>query len=263
MVIAEIGVNHDGSVETAKRLIEAAKKSGADAAKFQLFESHVLDPPGTRRDMLRALELSQSQMRVLVDECSNTGIEFMCSAFDVQSLKFLAYGIKANYIKIGSGNLKNDDLLKEAAICERPVIISTGMATMPEILSAKEIIDAYAWLHCTSSYPAPMDEINLLAIATMKKNCMNVGFSDHTSSTVLAAAAVAIGAVIVEKHFTLDRNQDGPDHKSSIDPLSFKSMVKNIRRVELALGDGIKRPMPSEEAVMQVRDEREAHRCAS
>lgn len=263
MVIAEAGVNHNGEIETAKRLIDAAKESGADTVKFQLFEAHRLEPPGARRDTLRRLELSQGQMEVLAAHCAEADIEFMCSAFDVQSIKFLSYGLHSKRIKIGSGNLTNTELLEEAAGCESAIILSTGMATMEEVNAAAALARPAALLQCTSSYPAPLEEINLRAMVSMKKLAPAVGFSDHTKSLVLPAAAVSMGATIIEKHLTLDCNQDGPDHKASIDANQFKWMVAQIREVEMALGQPSKEPQPSEAPVVQMRDEREAYRCAS
>lgn len=262
MVIAEAGVNHGGELATAQKLVDAAKNSGANAVKFQLFEAHKLDPPGERQDVLRPLEFSQRQMEILSEHCKSIDIEFMCSAFDVDGIKFLAHKLKTKRIKIGSGHLANEELLHEAENCGRAVILSTGMATMEEIKAALSVIRPAVLLHCTSSYPAPMEETNLQAMVPMKKLCPAVGFSDHTDSLVLPAAAVAMGASVIEKHLTLDRNQPGPDHKASIDPEQFKRMVAHIREVEMALGNETKEPQPSEAAMMRVRDEREAFRCA-
>lgn len=262
MIIAEAGVNHNGDLRLAHELVDVAKAAGANAVKFQLFESHKLDPPGKRRDMLRRLEFSHDQMEVLSAYCETKEIQFICSAFDVDSIKFLAHKLCSKWIKIGSGNLANQELLQEAENCGRAVILSTGMATMEEINAALAIIRPQALLHCTSSYPAPLEEINLRAMVSMKKLEMAIGFSDHTNSLVLPAAAVAMGATIIEKHLTLDCNQDGPDHMGSIEPLQFKRMVANIHEVEMALGNATKAPQPSEAAAMQVRAEREAYRCA-
>lgn len=261
MVIAEAGVNHNGDVRLAHELVDAAKAVGADAVKFQMFDPKRLDPPGERRDMLKGLVLRPADFCGMKDHADSVGVEFMATPFDVGSLMFLAeLGIQR--IKISSADLRNDTLLKATAGC--PVILSTGMATLEEIERAIGILRKRpVLLHCTSAYPAPVEDVNLRAMQGLRPFGSAVGLSDHTPSLVIPAAAVAMGAVVIEKHLTLDCRMEGPDHRASLEPRDFAEMVANIREVEAALGDGVKRPMPSEAAVMKVRDEREAHRCAS
>lgn len=258
MVIAEAGVNHNGDVRLAHRLVDAAKSAGADAVKFQMFDPERLDPPGERREMLKGLVLRPSDFSALKAHAESAEIEFICTPFDVDSLRFLVE-LGVNYIKIGSADAKNRPLIKEAMSTEKRVIISTGMCEEDD-LAMFFFINPYAVLHCTSAYPTPVDEVNLRA---MSLPMLRYGLSDHTRSLVIPAAAVAMGASIIEKHLTLDCRMEGPDHRASLEPRDFSEMVANIREVETALGDGIKRPMPSEAAVMKVRDEREAFRCAS
>lgn len=261
-VIAEAGVNHNGDLATAKELVIAARTAKADAVKFQVFDPGKLEPPGPRRDMLSNLYLSKPEFMALKSFADDGSIEFMATPFDVESLEFIVkLGVKR--IKIGSADLHNMPLLKAARGAGLPLILSTGMAKLEDIRT--NIGDTL--LHCTSAYPCPLQDANLRAIRTMRMSSTvphcKIGLSDHTASIAIPAAAVALGAEVIEKHLTLDRSQDGPDHKCSLEPSAFYDMVTGIREVEAALGDGIKRPMPSEKAVMQIRDEREAWRCTT
>ncbi|MGI9504529.1 MAG: N-acetylneuraminate synthase family protein [Geminicoccaceae bacterium] len=267
MIIAECGVNHNGDPVLAQTMIEAAKRAGADAVKFQMFDPEKLEPPGPRRDMLRPLVLEPSDFQMLKACSDSHGLEFIVTPFDVESLDFVVR-LGVNYIKIGSADLRNLELLDAAR--GRRVILSTGMATSDDLGRALDTLVGWEstargpiLLHCTSSYPAPSDEVNLRAMLALQPLGDGVGLSDHTLSTVIPAAAVAMGASVIEKHMTLDRRMSGPDHRASLEPRDFSEMVANIREVEAALGDGVKRPMPSEAEVMKVRDEREKWRCAS
>jgi sialic acid synthase SpsE len=257
LIIAEIGVNHNGQVGLAKTLIDAAKAAGANAVKFQVFDAKLLDPPGERRDMLKKLQLSYDDFKILAKHAQSRGVEFIATPFAVDALSFLVNDLKVKTLKIASGNLDNTRLLKAAKHSGCKLIISTGMATMPEISRARHYVKKATWLHCTSAYPAPIEDVNLLAILDMaKKLKAPVGLSDHTASTVIPAAAVALGAEVIEKHFTLDNNLPGPDHKASLEPDKFAEMVRNIKEVEASLGDGQKRPQQSEFPVMGIVAER-------
>ena len=245
-IIAECGVNHGGKFETALKLVDAAKGTGADAVKFQLFDSRKL----WGDDRIAHLELSPSQMLDIRAYCSAVGIEFMCTPFGVEEALFLKPLVQR--MKIASGCLGRRDLLE--AVRDLPVILSTGMATPPEIDEALWHLDHdVTLLHCTSAYPCRLEDVNLRAMITLSNFYgFPVGYSDHTSGITVAIAAVALGAAVIEKHLTLDRNAVGPDHKASITPREFKGMVMAIREVEAALGDGVKRVMPSDEALRKV-----------
>jgi N,N'-diacetyllegionaminate synthase len=268
LVIAEAGVNHNGDIELAKRLIEVAAEAGADYVKFQTFKSeealtnhanqaeYQLRNTGqkeTQLDMVRRLELSEDAHFELIAHAKKCGIKFFSTAFDLQSLAFLnALGI--DMFKIPSGEITNYPYLCAVARYRKPIILSTGMSTLGEIESAIKVlvengtdIAKLTVLHCTTEYPAPVDEVNLNVIATLRQAFgTRVGYSDHTLGISVPVAAVALGACVIEKHITLDRNMSGPDHRASLLPDELKSMVAAIRQVELALGDGIKRVTPSE-----------------
>lgn len=262
MVVAECGVNHNGDPVLAQTMIAAAKKAGADAVKFQMFDPEKLEPPGPRRNMLRPLVLEPSDFQMLKACADSYDLEFIVTPFDVDSLDFIVR-LGVRYIKIGSADLRNGDLLEAAAASRVPTIISTGMATNGEIDKAQGMFFVRpALLHCTSAYPTPVEDVNLRAMDRLRFFAEDIGLSDHTLSLVIPAAAVAMGASVIEKHLTLDSRMEGPDHRASLEPRDFAEMVANIRQIEMALGDGVKRPMPSEAKVMKVRDEREAHRCA-
>ncbi len=263
-IIAEVGVNHNGSLELAMKCIDEAVKAGADAVKFQTFVSSNLVTRGASKaayqtqntnssesqlDMLRKLELNFDDFKVLQKHCLEKKIDFLSTPFDEESAEFLN-SIEVDAFKIGSGDLNNIPFLKQIDRYGRPVLLSTGMSSLEEVRESLCVFEKskVALLHCTSDYPAPICDVNLLAMKTMAGRFRTVtGYSDHTEGHEVTIAAVALGAQIIEKHFTLDRNLPGPDHKASLEPVGFAGMVKAIRLVELALGDGIKRCMPSEE----------------
>ncbi len=242
-IIAEAGVNHGGKFPMALKLIDAAKASHADAVKFQLFDSRKL----WGDDRIKRLELSCEQMMDLYAYCKAVGIEFMCTPFDVEAVAFLTPLVSR--MKVASGCLTHTALLEAVADTKLPAILSTGMATALDIGRALASFDGnVTLLHCTSSYPCRLEDVNLRAMQTMRADfVLPVGYSDHTGGITVPIAAVALGATVIEKHLTLDRNLEGPDHKSSIEPHEFKWMVMAIREIEYALGDGIKRVMKSEE----------------
>ena len=236
-VIAECGVNHNGSLLEAFRLADASKAAGADAAKFQLFNSEKLWGDGR----IAHLELSQDEIRAVAQHCWAIDIEFMCTPFDVESLEFLLT-LEVKRLKIASGCLTNNDLLYAAYQSGLPMILSTGMSTKEEIRKAIGTLAAnVTLLHCTSAYPCPIEAVNLKAMDDLREFKRPVGYSDHTPGITIALAAVARGAVCLEKHLTLDCEAEGPDHKTSIEPDDFRVMVSGIRTVEESLGDGVKR----------------------
>lgn len=265
-LIAEAGVNHNGDLELARRLVDAAAEAGADAVKFQTFSADRLATAAapqadyqrrntgieeSQRAMLHRLELTAEAHRELMARCRERGILFLSSPFDEDSADFLEeLGVPA--FKIPSGELTNVPFLAHVARKGRPLIVSTGMATLDEVRPAVETIrqagsPPLALLHCVSSYPAQPADVNLRAMATLREAfAVPVGFSDHTAGTDIALAAVALGANILEKHLTLDRTLPGPDHLASLEPDEWIAMVVALRRIEAALGDGRKRPAPSE-----------------
>lgn len=267
-VIAEAGVNHNGEVSLALRLVDAAAASGADAVKFQTFRASALataDAPqaayqharvvaASQREMLTRLELPHEALRELQARATEHGITFISTPFDIESLDSLVtIGVPA--VKIGSGDLTNLPLVRAAAATARPLILSTGMATMDEIAQVVAELDErqLILLHCTSAYPAPIGESNLRAIESLRSNFdAEVGFSDHTVGLTAAIAAVALGAVVIEKHLTLDRAMPGPDHAASLEPDEFATMVVAVRDAHAALGDGTKVPQPSESDALRV-----------
>lgn len=269
-VIAEIGVNHNGDVDLARRLIDVAADAGADAAKFQTFRADDLIVEGTEAveyqkkdnadlkqyDLLKKLELSIEAHHALLEHCKARGIEFMSTGFDEKSLQFLLdLGIRR--IKIPSGEITNTPLLEMAAAACLPIIISTGMATLEEVRAAVDTIRTI-WtslthegelivLHCTSAYPTGLHDVNLSAMATLARELGEaVGYSDHTEGTMVSAYAVAAGARLIEKHITLDKSMEGPDHAASLEPTELAQMIREIRQLELILGDGVKAPATSE-----------------
>lgn len=247
-IIAEAGVNHNGSLREAEKLIVAAKRCGADAVKFQLFDADKL-----KRPEIKHLQIGPKDMYGLAKYAERQGIQFLCTPFDV-----LACGWVATVcwkIKIASGCINDYELLQAASDTNLPIILSTGMATPREIENAYVRISGspVTLLHCTSAYPCPPEDVNLKAMDTLHKHFgCPVGYSDHTQGITAAIAAVARGATIIEKHLTLNRGAVGPDHWSSIEPGEFKQMVQAIRQVETMLGDGEKRPRPSEEPCMRI-----------
>ncbi len=265
-VIAEAGVNHNGEIEKALALVNAAKDARADAVKFQTFCAERLvckDAPKARYqaettgsgesqcEMLQRLELSPDDHRRLLDHCREIGILFLSSPFDEQDADFLeTLGVPA--FKIPSGELTNLPYLAHIARKGKPMIVSTGMATLGEVETAVETIQAagnsdFALLHCVSTYPATPQDVNLRAMLTLRQAFgYPVGYSDHVRTNEVSVAAVALGACIIEKHFTLDRDLPGPDHRASLEPHELVALVKAIRNVEKALGSGCKRPVASE-----------------
>jgi N-acetylneuraminate synthase len=271
-VIAEAGVNHNGDLDTAKRLIDVAKHAGADAVKFQTFRAESIatneapkaayqlattSADQSQLEMLRQLELSESAHHTLKSYCEQLGITFLSTPFDEASADFLET-LKVLAYKVSSGDLTNLPLIQHVSGKGSPVILSTGMATLEEVTDAVNAAheagcNELVLLHCVSNYPADPAEMNLRAMNTMREEfAVPVGFSDHSDGIEICLAAVALGAAVIEKHFTLDRNMPGPDHRASLEPAELESLVKGIRRVELSLGDGRKRPSASESAVAKV-----------
>lgn len=245
-IIAEAGVNHNGHLSEAMELALLAKKAGADAVKFQLFKSQKL----WGDDRIKHLELSFDDMTRLYEHCQQLGIEFMCTPFGVEELAFLKPMLKR--VKIASGCLRRTELLEYAALTKLPVILSTGMSNLAEIDYALRYLSAVTLLHCTSSYPCAPQDVNLRAMDTMRTQwgtMCDIGYSDHAEGILAALAAVAKGAAVLEKHLTIDRLANGPDHMSSVDPLKFGLMVDGIREIEQILGDGLKRVRPCEQAL--------------
>jgi N,N'-diacetyllegionaminate synthase len=250
-IIAEIGVNHDGQLGKAMHLMREAKRCGADVAKFQTYDAQEITLPGPHRDMLAKYQLSPDDHRKLKAEADILGIEFMSSPFDIKSAVFLKeLGVRR--LKIGSGELTNLDFLRDVSRLGLPLIISTGMATDDEVDQARSVLHgSRSWLHCVSAYPASIAGYNLKAIKSMSDILYEpVGLSDHTIGDHLAIAAVAMGATIIEKHLTLCFEDIGPDHAASMEPFEFGEMVRKIRDIESAMGDGIKRPTPEELLIM-------------
>lgn len=291
-IIAEVGVNHNGSIDTAMQLIDAAVDAGADAVKFQTFKAEQVvsrDAPKaeyqikttgageSQFEMIKQLELDEPAHRKLVNYCKKQGIEFLFTPFDMESVDMLMNTFNLPRLKISSGDITNAPLLLKAAQSGKPVILSTGMSTLGEIEAALSVLafgytqagknpslkafqEAYfseagqralqekvVLLHCTTEYPAPFEEVNLRAMDTLHAAFgLPVGYSDHTLGIAVSIAAVARGASVIEKHFTLDRNLPGPDHKASLEPGELKAMVQSIRQVETALGSALKFPTPSE-----------------
>lgn len=265
-IIAEAGVNHNGSFELAKQLIDKAVWAGADCIKFQTFNSKNLvsknaqkaeyqkkttDSSESQLDMLKKLELSKEEFIELRDYCNQKGIMFLSTPFDLESIDFLAsIGVKT--WKVPSGEITNYPFLRAIGKRKESVIMSTGMCTLDEVRDAIEVLKTFGTsditlLHCTTEYPAPYDSVNLKAMITLQKEFyFKVGYSDHTNGIEIPVAAVAMGATVIEKHFTLDKNMKGPDHNASLEPDELKQMVQSIRNVELALGDGTKRPSDAE-----------------
>ncbi len=271
-IIAEVGVNHNGDIDLALRLVNEAKRCGADAVKFQTFKAERLASKFAPKadyqkgrsegedqvEMLRALELSFEDFSAIKRYCDDQGVEFLSTPFDEESAEFL-YRIGMGRFKIASGEITNYPLLRRIASFSRPVILSTGMADLEEVRAAIDVllggvkrIDLIL-LHCTSEYPCPYEDVNLRAMLTLRREFdLPVGYSDHTPGIEVPVAAVGLGAVVIEKHFTLDRALPGPDHRASLEPDEFLRMVRAIRNVERALGDGEKRPTSEEEKVRRV-----------
>jgi N,N'-diacetyllegionaminate synthase len=268
LIIAEAGVNHNGDMELAKQLIDVAAEAGADFVKFQTFKADRLatrtakkadyqnestDIKESQYEMLERLELTLDMHKELIAHCAMRNIRFFSTGFDVESLDMLA-SLGLDSFKVPSGEITNLPYLRHVGLISKSVILSTGMANMGEIEAAIEVLEQagvvrtnITVLHCTTEYPTPMREVNLRAMQSIQKAFgVAVGYSDHTVGIEVAIAAVAMGASVIEKHFTIDRNLAGPDHKASLEPNELKSMVTSIRNIEFALGDGVKRITPSE-----------------
>ena len=267
-IIAEAGVNHNGSIKLAKQLIDVAVESGADAVKFQTFKTENLvsktaekadyqkkttDALESQFDMIKRLELDMDAHKELLVYCQEKGIIFLSTPFDHDSINLLS-NLGLQIFKIPSGEITNLPYLRHIGSLGKKVILSTGMSTLHEVESALKILigagtkkENITILHANTMYPTPMEDVNLNAMITIQKELdIAVGYSDHTLGIEVAIAAVAMGATIIEKHFTLDRNLPGPDHIASLEPVELTSMVRAIRNIELALGDGVKAPRPSE-----------------
>jgi N,N'-diacetyllegionaminate synthase len=268
MIIAEAGVNHNGDLGVAKQLIDAAADAGADLVKFQTFsasrqvtrvakkasyQTNNTDPNESQHDMLHRLELTEAMHHELIDYCKTRNIGFFSTGFDIESIDLLLK-LGQSKFKIPSGEITNLPYLRHIGQLRKSVIISSGMATLCDIEAAIEVLEQAGTprahitiLHCTTEYPTPMPEVNLRAMQTIQTAFgVAVGYSDHTQGIEVAIAAVALGATVIEKHFTLNRSMPGPDHKASLEPNELKAMVAAIRNLEMALGDGIKRLTPSE-----------------
>lgn len=270
IIIAEAGVNHNGSIEMAKQLIDKASEAGVDYVKFQTFNSSRLvskearqaeyqkrnigsGEEDTQLSMLRKLELSSDDHRVLIDHCKARGVRFFSTAFDLESVDFLA-SLNLGFWKIPSGEITNYPLLVKIAGYNEPTILSTGMCDMEDVEAAISVLISHGLnkeklsvLHCNTEYPTPFNDVNLKAMIQLKERFgVSVGYSDHTLGIEVPIAAVALGAQVIEKHFTLDRTLSGPDHNASLEPDELKAMVSAIRHIEQALGDGQKRVSVSE-----------------
>ncbi len=270
LIIAEAGVNHNGNIDLAKELIDVAAHANVDYVKFQTFKAaniasiqaqkaqyqkeNVPDGDNSQYNMLKKLELSHAQHLELISYCKTKGIEFFSTAFDVEGLEYLN-NLEFNHFKVPSGEITNYPYLKKLANIGKPVILSTGMANMQEVKEALAILTSgkltikdITALHCNTEYPTPMEDVNLLAMQTIARECdVKIGYSDHTLGIEVPIAAVALGANVIEKHFTLDRSLPGPDHRASLEPSELIEMVQAIRNIELAIsGTGKKTPSKSE-----------------
>ena len=273
-IIAEAGVNHNGRLDLALQLCDAAKAAGVDAVKFQTWKTENIASRRARMaayqkeniggeddsqyEMLKSLELSYDHFKLIQEHCKKIGIEFLSTPDDEESLAFLMNDLNLPLVKISSGEVTNIPYLRKIGSYHKPVILSTGMSNLAQVATAYDTLreagaGEISLLHCTTNYPCPVDEVNLRAMCTLKQafKC-KTGYSDHTMGLEVPVAAVALGAEIIEKHFTLDRTMEGPDHKASLEPTELRQMVEQIRHIEAALGDGIKRPNKSEVANAKV-----------
>jgi N,N'-diacetyllegionaminate synthase len=271
LIIAEAGVNHNGNLENAIKLIDAAVEAGVDYVKFQTFKSENLVSKSAKKadyqiqntgnstdsqyEMLKKLELSHEQHELLIDYCRQKSVKFFSTAFDLDSLEYLSK-IGLDLVKIPSGEITNLPYLRKAAQLFKKVILSTGMCTMDDIEAAMNIFltegikkEQITILHCNTEYPTPMNDVNLKAMLSIQQKFgTEIGYSDHTLGIEVPVAAVALGASVIEKHFTLNNSMEGPDHAASLEPHQLKEMVKSIRNIEQAIsGDGIKKPSHSEQ----------------
>ncbi len=268
IIIAEAGVNHNGDIDIAKKLIDVAVEAGVDYVKFQTFKTELAisknaekadyqkqttDAKESQFDMIKKLELDKETHIELINYCKQKGITFLSTPFDLESIDLL-YDLDIPLYKIPSGEITNYPYLKKIAEKKLPVIMSTGMANMQEIADALNVLlqnglkkEQIRVLHANTEYPTPMQDVNLKAMLSIAKEFgVDVGYSDHTLGIEVPVAAVAMGATIVEKHFTLDKTMEGPDHKASLEPDELKAMVKAIRNIEIAMGNSIKQASPSE-----------------
>lgn len=272
LIIAEAGVNHNGNIELAKELAKCAKDSGADIVKYQTvdldslvsqsaemaeYQKRNTQKKTSQKEMLAKLILENEEFIELKEYCDEIGIEFLSTPFDIKSIHFLN-DIGLRFWKVPSGEITNYPYLLEVAKTKKPVILSTGMCSLEEVDSAicilrKNGAGNISLLHCTTDYPTPYEYVNLRAMETLRQRFgVEVGYSDHTKGTEVAIAAVAMGAKIIEKHFTLSREMEGPDHKASLEPNELKQMVESIRNIEKAMGDGIKKIQPNERQNMKI-----------
>ncbi|EAH9380391.1 N-acetylneuraminate synthase [Campylobacter upsaliensis] len=266
LIIAEAGVNHNGDINLAKKLIEQATKAGADVVKFQTFKANSCVSVSAKKakyqlettakeesqlEMIQKLELSYESHFELMKHCKKHGIAFLSTPFDLESVEFLR-GLDLPYFKIPSGEITNLPYLKAVAKCKKKVLLSTGMANLGEIEAALTILRKngtrnITLLHCNTEYPTPFEDVNLNALKTLKEAFkLEVGYSDHTEGIVASLGAVALGAVVIEKHFTLDKTMEGPDHRASLEFEELRALCKGIRELEKALGSGIKKASKSE-----------------
>ncbi|MCR2115098.1 N-acetylneuraminate synthase [Campylobacter upsaliensis] len=266
LIIAEAGVNHNGDINLAKKLIEQAAKAGADVVKFQTFKANSCVSVSAKKakyqlettakeesqlEMIQKLELSYESHFELMKHCKKHGITFLSTPFDLESVEFLR-GLDLPYFKIPSGEITNLPYLKAVAKCKKKVLLSTGMANLGEIEAALTILRKngtrnITLLHCNTEYPTPFEDVNLNALKTLKEAFkLEVGYSDHTEGIVASLGAVALGAVVIEKHFTLDKTMEGPDHRASLEFEELRALCKGIRELEKALGSGIKKASKSE-----------------
>lgn len=275
LIIAEAGVNHNGSMQIAKQLVDAAVDAGVDIIKFQTFKAEKLvskaakqaeyqkknigDGNDSQYEMLKKLELSEENHEELIAYCKEKGIRFWSTAFDFESMDYL-HSLQLGLWKIPSGEITNYPFIRKIASYGEDVIMSTGMCEEQDIQNAIDVLikfgvrkEQITLLHCNTQYPTPYCDVNLTAMNSIKESFgMKVGYSDHTQGIEVSVAAVALGATIIEKHFTMDRNLPGPDHKASLEPAELKAMVSSIRHIEQALGDGIKKVSDSERANISV-----------
>lgn len=275
LIIAEAGVNHNGSIELAKRLVDEAVNAGVDYIKFQTFTSEKLVSKAAKQaeyqqknighegesqyTMLKRLELSPADHEVLIDYCNSKGIKFFSTAFDMDSIDYL-HSLNLGLWKIPSGEITNFPYLRKIATFGEPIILSTGMSELNEIEEAIQVLIKYGVakedltvLHCTTEYPTPFTDVNLKAMLQIgEKFGVKIGYSDHTKGIEVPIAAVALGATVIEKHFTLDKTMEGPDHKASLEPNELKAMVTSIRNIENALGSGHKHVSDSERKNIEI-----------
>ena len=281
-IIAEAGVNHNGDFNTACRLVDAAKAAGADCVKFQTFRAEEItsihaekaayqktsmNDGATQIEMLKQLELTGEAFKGLKAYCTQSGIDFLSTPFDLESIAFLDK-LGVPFWKIPSGEVTNLPYLLAIAATKKSVVMSTGMCELNEIRAAVEVLTSngtpdIALLQCNTEYPTPCEDVNLMAMRTMQEEFgLKVGYSDHTMGIEIPIAAAALGAAIIEKHFTLERSMEGPDHKASLEPDELAAMVRNIRNVERALGDGIKTVSASERKNLYIVRKSIVARCA-